>query len=182
MGSCAKEMTMKNTKAQILKEYQRLSEILTNIHRLTTPIDKNGNIVGLKPIVNNSKPSKEVEKPARVQPIGRNANSNRIDILSMLKNMPIRAANNNNNQNNKSTVPQKSNGPSRKDGNADDKRNNQKSDKKPVISLVSDASIPKRAKKVKRGRVDKKPLRRSTRKRTKPVANIEVYGSVLGKR
>lgn len=170
MKHCEKEMTMKNTKADILNEYHRLRDKLMKIHHLTVPFAGD-----LKSILKKSKPCNEIENSTSVPPNSTNDDYASLDVLGMIKNKSKKSRNTS-----KSTVSHQSNGrPSRYNGNAKGKRNDQQPDKKPEIRLVCDPDVSKHMQKVKQGRVDKQPLWRSTRQRPAPNLLDRYISSML---
>lgn len=149
MENYVKEMSIKDKKADILKEYHRLRDILKQVYSVSRlyrlnvqPMIVQPNDCQLKSILKKPKPSNEIENSTSVPPTSINADCDDKDLFSRIKGMA-----------NKSIGP-----PHQNDANA------VLTCPKPVIHLICDKNITKRTPKVIQGR-DGQPLRRSKRLR-----------------
>lgn len=160
MKQSKNKMTDKNTKAEILQEYQRLRHILKHIRAMSAKIDENGIVSVPKSILKPLKSSNEVEPPTSLPALSNNDNCVSKDVLGRVKNYTRKSTRINTNSNDKS---------SGRPFAFNDKSNGQQSviASKPVIRLFTDPNISNGngMRKVKQGRVGKEPLRRSTRRR-----------------
>lgn len=164
-----KEINLKNTKADIFKELQRLRDILKQIHALAASWSEIGaNAIsngGLRPILKKPQPSNQPSKPT----ISTVVDCGGKDVLGRvreIKKKPI--------GNSKATLSHESNG-----------RPTKISDKgvecgKPVVGLIFDTEIQKHTQKVKQEHVQQQqqqPLRRSKRVNSTPDQFLLYYCS-----
>lgn len=166
----SKQLSMRDKKADILAEYQRLKKILEDIHGLTaTYLQPNGN---LKSILKKPQPPEDIENSTSMHAINISGEK---ELLGRLKRMSSKSIGLN-----KIPVLDKSSGrPSQNGAIAKDKQ--RKSDQQcmlPVIRVNVDANITKRRQKVKQGRVEQ-PLRRTSRRVAQPDRFSERYRKML---
>lgn len=141
MENCAKKMTIRNKKADILAEYHRLRNIL-KIMTVLAPLYRLNVQPDLKSILKKYQPSNEIENPTSMHTISTNDDCQDKDVIGRVKKMGKKSV---------YRSPRYSN-------NAKDMPNLPMT----VVRLDRDTKITKRKQKVKQGRVEQ-PLRRSTR-------------------
>lgn len=168
MKNNLKEISMKDKKADIFTEYQRLKEILKQIHILAASWSEIGvNVIpnhDLKPILKKPKPFDKSENQKSMQAISENSVCDGRDTFARIKMMAKKSIGNSTETVSHESIAQPSAADNYPKGNLNERKTENRRNR-PVISLFCDTNIRQHKQKVKQGRVEQ-PLRRSQRIKT----------------